>query len=52
VLVEGDIWVEDTGFEGDLGGFERVVSWEDKEELEFAALGKDAVSVYRKRWNR
>jgi hypothetical protein len=47
VLVEGDVWVEDTGFERDLGGLERVVGWEDEEELEFSALGKDTVSVCR-----
>jgi hypothetical protein len=47
VLVEGDIRVEDTGFERDLGGFEGVVGGEDEEELEFSALGKDTVSVCR-----
>jgi hypothetical protein len=47
VLVEGDVWVEDTGFERDLGWFERIVGWEDKEELEFAALRKGIVSVCR-----
>jgi hypothetical protein len=47
VLVEGDVWVEDTGFERDLGRLERVVGWEDEEELEFPALRKDTVSVYR-----
>jgi hypothetical protein len=47
VLVEGDVWVEDTGFERDLGGFERVVGGEDEEELEFSALGKDTVSICR-----
>jgi hypothetical protein len=47
VLVEGDVGVEDTGFERDLGGFERVVGGEDKEELEFSALREDPVSVCR-----
>jgi hypothetical protein len=49
VLVEGDVWVEDTRFERDLGGLERVVGWEDKEELEFSTLEKDTFSVCRDR---
>lgn len=39
MLVEGDVGVPDAGFEGDLGGLERVVGWEGEEELELTALG-------------
>lgn len=44
MLVEGDVWVVDSGFKVDLGRLEWVFGWKNKEKLEFAALRRISVS--------